>query len=145
MNKDDDQKANFFKVLLPSGKIVLRIDTNLRHNEHSPEHLLDWLEKYGKQLPPDAINVKRKLCTDRHMAEMWTWLRSARFKNYDKFRSSLSVSDQIYRSTNLPGKFGDMTPTKGEAYFKKVRSHAEALIALLEALEPQEICLISND
>ena len=132
MNKDDDQKANFLGVLLPSGKIVPPIDTNLRHNEHCPEHLLDWLEKYGKQLPPDVINLKRKLCNDMRMVDMWAWLGSVRFKNYDKFRGSLSVSDQIYRSTNLPGKPGDMTPTKREAYFKKVRSHAEALIALLE-------------
>ncbi len=132
MSKNDDQFANFLGVLLPSGKIVPPPITELAPHAHTPEHLLDWLEKNGKILPRHVFNFKQKLCKDKRMVDFWNWLGSIRFNDLDMLRSSGSISDQIYRSTRLPGKPGDMTPTKRGAYFKKVRSHAEALILLLE-------------
>lgn len=120
-------------VMLPSGRVVPALKTDLEHDEHTPEHLLRWIERVAAgKWPVHHLDFKRKLCTDSRMKEFWDWLGSVRFDRLDMMRSSLAVSEQIYRSTRLPSKPGDMTPAQREAYFKKVRSHTNALRELLD-------------
>lgn len=129
---EDNQSSNRPMILLPSGKLVQSATLTLDANEHTPEHLLEWLEKVADQVPPEIANFKRKICTDKRMHVFWSWIGAIRFENQDWARSSLTVSDQIRRSTRIPGKPGDMTPNQRQAYFKKVRTHTKALQELLE-------------
>lgn len=121
-------------VALPDGRHVPAIRMELGPKEHTPEHLIEWIEREDVQRnwPPRVLAFKRRLCVDERMSDFWSWIGTVRFSSFDRFRSSGTVSENILRSTRLPGKPGNMTPTQREAYFKKVRVHVEALSKLLE-------------
>jgi hypothetical protein len=125
----DDPKQFF--VLLPSGKLVPAIRDHLEPGEETPEHLLAWLDGVGQKWPKRIVDFKRKLCTDRRMREFWDWLGTVKFTRHDKFRSSLSVTEDIRHATRMPSFPGNLTAKQREAYFGKVRGHAQALIGLL--------------
>lgn len=143
MSEKDRQESVL--VTLPSGAIVPATLTTLpaapselEPGGHSPDALLAWIARMEQQSSDIPIGFKRyiafcrKLCADPRMREFWDWLGSVKFKRNDMMRSSVSVSRQINRSTQLPTKPGDMTPAQRDAYFKKVRAHAYALFELLE-------------
>ena len=119
-------------VLLPSGKLVPAIRTDLEPGKEGPAYLLAWLDNMEGKLPDRISKFKRKLCTDRRMGEFWEWLSTVKFKRGDTLRSSLSVSNTILRATQVPGFPGNLTPSQRESYFKKVRTHASELIELLQ-------------
>lgn len=121
-------------AMLPDGRIVPGIRTELGPDAHTPGHLLSWIKMVeGKGgWPSHHLEFKRKLCNDSRMTGFWEWIGTVHFNRHDMMRSSTSVSKQIYRSTRLPGKPGNMTPTQREGYFKKIRSHVGALLELLE-------------
>lgn len=99
--------------------------------KHTPEYLLAWLEKMDNGARAQAyIAFKRRIATDRRLSEFWAWLALANFKRYWA-KSSLTVSDSIWRCTRLPSKPSNMAPAARAAYFKKVRQHASALAELL--------------
>lgn len=120
-------------ITLPDGRVVPAIKTNLGTDQHTPKYLLEWIAKVepNGNWPTSLLSFKRRLCSDERMLDFWSWIGTVRFSRIDRFRNSVTVSEQIHRSTRLPGKPGDMTPTQRDAYFKKVRSHIGALLELL--------------
>lgn len=125
-------------ITLPSGLTVPAPRTDLEPGGHSAEALLAWIARMEEQhgaaqgWQGSDFSFRRNLCTDTRMREFWEWLGSVKFNRHDMLRSSVSVSTQIRRSTQLPTKPGDMTPAQRDAYFKRVRTHAYALYELLE-------------
>lgn len=102
--------------------------------EHSPEYLAAWVAKMRERGAADRlIGFADTLATDSRLAEFWSWiatLQAAQKRAYS-IGSSIGIAMQVRRATRLPGKPGDMSPKRREAYFAKVRKHAYALQELL--------------
>lgn len=125
--EDDSEQL----VALPGGKFVPAIDRRLKEGHDKPQYLLDQVARFSDRLLDGNASFLRKLATDRRMHSFWDWLGSVQFERLDLLRNSYTVGEMILRSTRLPGKPGNMTPTQREVYFKKVRRHAEELSNLL--------------
>lgn len=103
----------------------------------TPADLREWLNKPSKNsyLPFDP-----DLVCDPRMQPVWDWHANLEWRDrrdYGEgaqrlFRSSLSFCASVKKATQLPGKPGNLPPKERAAYLAKVRSHAEALIDLLE-------------
>lgn len=131
MAENNGEKKEEF-VQLASGLVVPAIRTDLAPGEEAPAHLLAWIENHGRKWPRRYIEMQRRICTDHRMADFWSWISRVRFNRLDTFRSSFSLGREIYQCTRLPQKPGNLTPGQREAYFEKVRKHANALCELLE-------------
>lgn len=129
---DNENSSHGIAGFSPLTKRARGSNLALEPTEHTPEYLLKWLEWMGEKVPAQVADFKRRICTDIRMRDFWSWIGTVNFDQHDWARSSLTVSDNILRCTEIPGKPGDMTPTQREAYFKKVRTHVEALRNLLK-------------
>lgn len=99
----------------------------------TPQHLVQWVVSIrGKgNYPRRYLDFLAMLADDRRMADFWAWLGDVKFKRVPSLKNSITIGRAIWQGTRLPGKPGNMTPAQRDAYFKKVRHHADALSELL--------------
>ena len=102
--------------------------------EMSAEYLKAWMVRAEENgtLPKNRCSFYLKLCDDSRMNHFWEWLLSAKFRDPQVKVSSYTVGTQIFQSTKMPNKPGNLPPASRNAYFEKVRKHAGELRELLE-------------
>lgn len=122
-----------FLVRLHDGSHAMAIPTSVvqKSRDCSVAALKQWQEKveatYG---PGKHLDFLRMLCADKRMVSFWGWVSGVTFKR-PMMRNVTTISDALFRATQLPQKPGDMTPAQRAAYFDKVRKHVGELRELL--------------
>lgn len=108
------------------------INTALSPGSDSPEYLLAQAarlrQRYGDLKRFDEWET---LATDSRMRDFWEWLRTVRYSKLDLLRNAHTVAEEIVRSTQMPGKPGNMSPAVRNRYFERVRKSALELQELL--------------
>lgn len=89
----------------------------------------DLCSRYG--LPARYREMVGRLCGDFRVSGFWDWYRTTAAHDSLGLASGRGLAMQLWHSTKLPKKPGNMTPAKRKAYFSQVREHALALQSLL--------------
>ncbi len=98
------------------------------------DYLKAWLisSSTRKSYPDYLYEFLLKLCNDSRMRFFWEWLPKVKFRKTAAGNNSHSVAMQVWQSTRMPNKPGNIPPAQRNAYFTKIRKHAAALRKLLE-------------
>jgi hypothetical protein len=99
--------------------------------ERTCQYLLSTLDRLnGGSYSESYLRRLRALATDTRLDEFWKWFQEISPKARH-WVNAYNIATTIIRFTALPSKPGNMTPAQRERYFQKVRTHTEALLALL--------------
>lgn len=87
-------------------------------------------EKYG--LPVFYRDMIGRVCGDQRMAQFWHWYKANAVRSVHGLATGRFFATQLWHSTQLPKKPGNLPPALREKYFSDVRKHANALQLLLK-------------